>query len=126
MKKLFLLIGFLFVGKFAFSAGAVFEQPINGSNSVETVKASTSAWTAAWSSSYAGMTGVYITNKSTNTADMYMTIEASAPTGSILFGPIVLRPAVTQFHNIANNMTIYLRSLATSSEYADFLRVKQQ
>lgn len=119
------LIGTFWITSAYAGGPQVIERGIGGGNGDETLAVSTSAWTAGWSTAYAGQTAIYVTNKSTNTANMYMTMAASAPTTPVYVGVIVLKPGLTQFHNVGGGMICYFRSLHTSAEYVDFLRVKQ-
>jgi hypothetical protein len=124
MKRLIFILA-MFSGVVCYAAPPVMEQPIMGTDGPETLSVSTSAWTAGWASAYSGMSGMYVTSKATNTANIYLTFGTSAPTASIGFGPIVLKAGVTQFHNISEAVTAYFVSTATAAEYVDFLRVKQ-
>jgi hypothetical protein len=128
MKKLLLLLSFLLcAGVVHAGKPLVAEAPINAVGSATCLTISTSAWTAVPTTVTTGRVGLYVTEIGTAAANMSGQLGTSLPADPASYGPILLKPGLTQYHGLSDAVTLYLRSLnaGVGSEQVCTQEVKQ-
>lgn len=124
--KFLLTVAVMTLAKAAYAGKPlVAEAPINDHGTSVCVSASTSAWTAIPTSNLAGRVGLYVTVIDTAAANMSGQIADSLPTQNQFFGPILLKPGITQFHGLADSETLYIKSKNSTAEVICAQEVKQ-
>lgn len=121
---------FLFIAAFFCIATLSFaweeEAPIFNYGTPVSTDISTSTWTRVPSSNLTGRAGFFITNKSTNTANMFGHFGSSTtPTLATSVRPIVFKAGITMYIPASSDVVIWLLSGASSSETVDVQEVKQ-
>lgn len=129
INKLFLFIAAITISIAHLSAVEfVIHSPVINSAAPTTVSVSTSAWTEVPASySLTNLTGIILSNISTNTASVVGMLGNSDATITTYIGimPIEIEPGEVWMQPISSEQKLYLRSLATSAENISVQEIRQ-
>lgn len=109
---------FLFLAVPSFAGIGVKEEPINRAGVGVTVSVSTSAWTVGNNSTskIEQRAGYKVNNPAGNSAAVFYTCQASAPSQAITVGDGEIGAGENPFIPCGQNLNIYFRSLHTAAE----------
>lgn len=117
MKKLFRFAVF-FIPTLAYAVPPNYEMPITTRGDVQTISASTSAWTAASNTSggdVAGNTGVFVVNYSTNTSSIGIVCDTAAPGEGLSERAAELQPGEWDVFPCGGNQILYVVSYGAAA-----------